>query len=264
MNGYPPLELPAKAFQQISATMQEVAGIRIPPGKEMLVRSRLTKRLRALGLPDFPSYLRFVDEDATGGELACMVDALTTNKTSFFREAAHFDHLVEEVVPALGREPRLWSAGCATGEEPYTLAMLLAEARLEAARILATDISTRSLTHARTGEYADSLIEGVPVAFRVRYFEAAGPGRIRMARGIRTRVAFAHLNLMADWPMRGPFDVIFCRNVMIYFDRAVRERLVQRFHGMLKDGGYLYVGHSESLTGLSHAFRYVRPAVYIR
>jgi chemotaxis protein methyltransferase CheR len=267
MSVYPSLELSSDAFQRISTTMEEVAGIRIPAGKEMLVRSRLAKRLRALGLPDFRSYLELMDADPTGAELTRMVDALTTNKTAFFRESAHFEHLATEVLPALdGAGLRIWSAGCSTGEEPYTLAMLLAEEGVgpRSARILATDISDRALAHARNAEYPASTLEGVPAALRKRYFEQTSEGQFRVEQGIRSQVAFARLNLMADWPMRGPFDVIFCRNVMIYFDREIRERLVRRFHDLLRAGGYLYVGHSESLTGLDHPFRYVRPAVYRR
>ncbi|MFW6331107.1 MAG: CheR family methyltransferase [Gemmatimonadota bacterium] len=264
---YPSLELSPDEFGRISATMQAVAGIRLPPGKETLVKSRLSKRLRALGLPDFDAYLRRVEEDG-GGELRHMVDALTTNKTSFFREPAHFDHLTGEALPALGGAAplRIWSAGCSTGEEPYTLAMVLREhdPKRDDARILGTDISTRALALARQGEYAEPVLAGVPAPLRDRYFEVAGPGRFRAGGGLRSLVSFGRLNLMSEWPMRGPFDVIFCRNVMIYFDRDVRERLVARFHGLLREGGYLYVGHSESLTGLDHMFRYVRPAVYRR
>ncbi len=266
-SGYPSLELSAREFGRISDTMREVAGIKLPPGKETLVKSRLSKRLRVLGLEDFDAYLRFLDEDGTGGELTEMVDALTTNKTSFFRESAHFDHVVEEVLTQGGPTGlRLWSAGCSTGEEPYTLAMLVREhapTRTDT-RILATDISGHALRAARLGEYPPAVVEAVPEVLRKRYLERGAGGRSRVAAELRSLVSFAHLNLMGEWPMRGPFDVIFCRNVMIYFGRDVRERLVRRFHGMLRPGGHLYVGHSESLTGLDHPFQYVRPAVYRR
>ena len=270
MQAYPSLELSPGEFGRISATMQEVAGIRLPPGKETLVKSRLSKRLRALGLGDFEAYLRHVDADGSGGELKEMVDALTTNKTSFFRESAHYDHLVEAAFPALegaGRI-RLWSAGCSTGEEPYTLAMLMREhlpaSALRDARILATDISGRALTAAVRGEYSPAVVGDVPGPLLRRHFRRTAEGRYRAEDSLRSLVAFARLNLMGPWPMKGTFDVIFCRNVMIYFDREVRERLVGRFHGMLREGGILYVGHSESLTGLRHPFTYVRPAVYRR
>jgi len=262
------LDLSPEQFGQISETVQTVAGIRLPPGKETLVRSRLAKRLRALGLDGFQAYLDHVHGDESGAELAEMVDALTTNKTSFFRESAHFDYLADHVLPAMaGRtDLKLWSAGCSSGEEPYTLAMVLAEhlpseAR---ARILATDISGHSLAAARTGVYTAAVAATVPDGLRRVHMQRLPDDRYRVGERLRSMTRFARLNLMGEWPMRGPFDVIFCRNVMIYFDRETRERLVARFHGLLRDGGYLFVGHSESLTGLAHDFDYVQPAVYRR
>lgn len=265
-SGYPSLDLSDREFDRISTTVQDLAGIRLPPGKETLVKSRLSKRLRALGLADFEAYLRFLDEDGTGSELAEMVDALTTNKTSFFRESVHFDHFAGELEAGQRTPLRVWSAGCSTGEEPYTLAMMIREhgSSLTDARILGTDISGRALGVARHGEYTEAGLAGVPEAFRRRYFQKTVDGHLRINAELRSLVTFARLNLLGDWPMRGPFDVIFCRNVMIYFDRDVRERLVRRFHGLLRPGGHLYVGHSESLTGLEHSFDYVRPAVYRR
>ncbi len=270
MLGYPSLDLSPALFERISDTMRDVAGIRLPAGKETLVKSRLSKRLRLLGLDGFPAYLERVEQDETGEELRAMIDALTTNKTSFFRESAHYDHLLASALPELaGRgRVRIWSAGCSTGEEPYTLAMLLrehlGEPVLRDARILATDISGRALQLAMRGEYSAGVMGDVPGPLLDRYFERTAAGLYAARDALRSLVTFARLNLVAAWPMKGPFDVIFCRNVMIYFDREVRERLVARFHGMLRDGGLLYVGHSESLTGLSHPFAYVRPAVYRR
>jgi chemotaxis protein methyltransferase CheR len=271
MQGYPSLELRPEVFGRISATIQELAGIRMPRGKETLVRSRLTKRLRALGLTDFDAYLDYLDADTTGTELREMVDALATNKTSFFREAAHFDHLVASAFPAFEaarQAPRVWSAGCSTGEEPYTLAMLMREhltlsAPLDA-RILATDISGKALRAARLGEYPAATMSDVPASLLQRYFNRTPSGSYSADVSLRSLIAFARLNLMDTWPMKGPFDVIFCRNVMIYFDREARERLVGRFWSLLREGGTLYVGHSESLSGLRHAFTYVQPAVYRR
>ena len=264
------LELTTEQFDRISETMMTVAGIRLPPGKETLVRSRLSKRLRALGLTGFEAYLEHIDGDGSGAELAEMVDALTTNKTSFFRESAHFDFLAERVLPELnGRsELKVWSAGCASGEEPYTLAMVLAEHLPEPldrnARILATDISGHSLAVARAGIYGSGLVESVPQPLRRKYLERRSDGRYGVKASLKEMTRFARLNLMGDWPMRGPFDAVFCRNVMIYFDRETREELVARFHGLIREGGYLFVGHSESLTGLTHEFQYVQPAVYRR
>jgi chemotaxis protein methyltransferase CheR len=270
MQAQPTLELSPEAFGRISARIQEVAGIRLPVGKETLVRSRLGKRLRVLGLDHFEEYLDYLERDATGVELAEMVDALATNKTSFFREAAHFHHLVATALggPAGADSLRVWSAGCSTGEEAYTLAMLvrahLPEPEAARARILATDVSGKALRAARLGEYDRSAVGELPPQWGQRFFDPAPNGRLSVKSSVRALIRFAPLNLMEAWPMRGPFDVIFCRNVMIYFDRETRERLVERFRGLLKDGGVLYVGHSESLSGLNHGFTYVQPAVYRR
>ena len=246
-------------------------GIYMRSGKEGLVRARLAKRLRKLALHDFTSYLAFVERDVTRAEFREMVDALTTNKTNFFREPAHFDFVRVNVVPALGRSARIWSAGCATGEEPYSLAMVLNETctttTLNGTRILATDINQRVLQKAAQGEYNSEAMADVPAELRRRYWtESSGnSGTSHCAQtSIRRLVNFARLNLMDAWPMHGPFDAIFCRNVMIYFDKDTQQQLVDRFWALLKPGGHLFVGHSESLTGTSHQFEYVQPAVYVR
>jgi chemotaxis protein methyltransferase CheR len=259
--------LSAAHFREISGIVYDVAGIQLPPGKEGLVRSRLAKRLRARGLASYGEYLDLVRRPG-GDELAEMVDALTTNKTDFFREPAHFDFLRARVLPRLGPGPlRVWSAGCSTGEEPYTLAVVLRDALPDLARrdvkILATDISRRVLAQAKAGVYGDQAIEGVPPEPRRRHF-ARGPEGWAASDALRALITFAPLNLMGAWPMRGPFQAIFCRNVMIYFDRPTQQTLVQRFHDLLAPGGYLFVGHSESLSALSHGFTYVQPAVYRR
>ena len=268
-------DLAAADFRRISEIVYRTSGIVLPPGKEGLVRSRLAGRLRELGVPTFGEYVARVGDGGDGAELARMVDLLTTNKTSFYRERAHFDYLRDRVLPALrarGGRAQLWSAGCSSGEEPYTLAMLVRETapaneRLDW-KILATDLSARVLARARAGTYDAETLADVPAAERQRWFEPAPPtlrGPAMQAREeLRRMVSFARLNLMDPWPMRGPFDAILCRNVMIYFDRPTQERLVGRFWELLAPGGTLFVGHSESLTGLSHRFRYVQPAVYER
>lgn len=269
----PSPDLAAADFRRISEIVYRTSGIVLPPGKEGLVRSRLAARLRELGMATFGEYVARVGDGGDGAELARMVDLLTTNKTSFYRERAHFDYLRDRVFPALrarGGRAQLWSAGCSSGEEPYTLAMLVRETaapneRLDW-RILATDLSARVLARARAGTYDLETLADVPAAERQRWFEPAAPtlrGPAMQAREeLRRMVSFARLNLMDPWPMRGPFDAILCRNVMIYFDRPTQERLVGRFWELLAPGGTLFVGHSESLTGLAHRFRYVQPAVY--
>ena len=261
--------LSAENFRRITAMLHEHAGIRMREGKEGLVRARLAKRLRALGLPDFDAYLAHVEADASRREFAEMVDALTTNKTSFYREAAHFTFLREVALPACPGPIRIWSAGCSSGEEPYTLAMLLHETldarALGSAKILATDISHRVLATAKAGTYPLDLLRDVPPALRQRFWSTDGTaGHEQCVAGpdLKRLITFAKLNLMEAWPMRGPFDAILCRNVMIYFDKATQQQLVERYWQLLRPGGHLFVGHSESLTGLTHRFTYVQPAVY--
>lgn len=266
------LELSDKLFAKISRMVYRICGINLKEEKIGMVKARLTKRLRVLGLNSFEDYMKFVVGDESGKELTVMIDVLTTNKTSFFRESQHFDFLSKQILPELIRKKkriRLWSAGCSSGEEPFTLALMLKEIIPDLqgldARILATDISTDVLAKAREAVYDKNDLDGVPRQLLGKYFSqvrAKAPPVYQLNDNIRSMVKLARLNLMSSWPMQGPFDVIFCRNVMIYFDGATRERLVQRFWEILGHGGYLFVGHSESLASSSHAFRYVQPAVY--
>lgn len=262
-------ELTPGQFALITGMLHAHCGIRMREGKEGLVRARLARRLRALRLADFDAYLRHVDDDPR--EFAEMIDALTTNKTSFLREVSHFDYLRDAVLPELGRTIRIWSAGCSSGEEPYTLAMLLSEGldciEERDVRILATDISQRVLATAKAGCYPASVMADVPARWLQRHWSRTGEdGQVtyEAAPSLKRLVHFARLNLMERWPMQGPFDAILCRNVMIYFDKGTQQRLVERYHALLRPGGHLFVGHSESLTGLTHRFRYVKPAVYVK
>jgi chemotaxis protein methyltransferase CheR len=261
-------------FEQISHIVYKYSGIRLTTGKEELVRSRLIKRLRALNISSFSGYLRHVKNDRARQELHTMIDALTTNKTSFFRENQHFEYMRTRILPELkkrGSGLRVWSAGCSSGEEPYTIAMLLCEEwpqnDLRNVRILATDISSRILTKARAGEYEKENLKDVPPAHLSKYFNLLQSNPVRtygIRDDVKKMVRFAHLNLMDEWPMKGPFDVIFCRNVMIYFDSATQGRLVQRFGDLLIPGGHLLVGHSESLVANSCGLKYVQPATYMK
>jgi chemotaxis protein methyltransferase CheR len=265
-------ELTDRQFRRISQLVYQLSGISLQTGKEALVRSRLTRRLQALGLVNFDTYVDMIEGQASGTELRAMIDALTTNKTNFFREPEHFDYLRNRVLPHRSAEPmRFWCAGCSTGEEPYTLAIVLTEELPETersvCRILATDLSDRVLAQAREGIYGVDRLEEVPAMSLKRHFTpVAGrqPPVYSVNNRIRSMVSFARLNLMDDWPMSGPFDVIFCRNVMIYFDLPTRRSLAARFWSLLRPGGHLFVGHSESLTQSSLGFRYVQPAVYAR
>ena len=265
-------ELTSAQFSRVAALLYEHCGIAMRPGKEGLVRARLSKRLRTLSIPDFSAYLDLVGESPGHPEFGEMVDALTTNKTSFLREHAHFDYLRQVVLPTLPQPIRIWSAGCSSGEEPYTLGMLLLDHSMTGtprdARVLATDISQSMLSAAQAGVYPAEIMSDVPVEWQRRYWARLHPtdesGAMSATPLLRNVVRFAPLNLMEHWPMRGPFDAIFCRNVMIYFDKGTQQRLVERFWGLLRPGGHLFVGHSESLTGATHQFRYVQPAVYVK
>ena len=205
-----------------------------------------------------------------------MLDALCTNLTGFFREPAHFDLLAEHVVPACAKRPttgpqrlRIWSAGCSTGEEPYSIATAVLGAVVDPGAwdigVLATDLSTKALLTAKKGVYSAKRVEAVPVSLRARCFELVQrrPEKLyRVRQGVRELIHFARMNLTAPWPMEGPFDVIFCRNVMIYFEPDTERQLVERFWRLLAPGGLLMIGHSESLATLRHRFRYVQPTVY--
>jgi chemotaxis protein methyltransferase CheR len=265
------LDLTGAQFDTIRSLLFETCGIKLAEGKESLVKSRLMRRIRALGLSGFDEHL---ESDTSNEERIALVDALTTNKTSFFREYVHYTFLRERILPPLLREKhrlRIWSAGCSTGEEPYSIAMELLEAIPDIAgrdvRILATDISSRVLKVAREGTYGQDEVRDIPAALLQKYFSCDGARDERVYQVkeiVRRLVRFAPLNLMCAWPMKGPFDAIFCRNVMIYFEKPTQQWLVQRFWHLLEVGGYLLVGHSESLAASAHRFRYVQPATYLK
>lgn len=266
-----PLSLKAKEFATISALAREEFGLELGKGKEQLVAARLGKLMRKLGFRAFPDYYRHVQSDRTGDALVELIDALTTNHTSFFREPAHFDFLVRRVFPDhAGRGPmRIWSAACSTGEEVYTIALTAREHMGVQSpilpRILATDISTRVLETARKGIYkADRFQSGVAPWLRKHLLRGQGSweGWYRMRPEILGMVDFRRVNLIEPLPDVGRFTVIFCRNVMIYFSRETQERLVNRLAACLEPGGYLFVGHSESLTGIQHGLQQIQPAIY--
>ena len=267
---YYSLKLSSRQFDKISRLVHQVSGIDLHEGKEELVKARLIKRLRHLKIFGFDHYLKYLANDKSGSEIRAMVDVLTTNKTNFFRESEHLDYLRDEIITGLGNDQiRLWSAGCSSGEEPYSIAITLCEAIPDIGKcdikILATDISDRMMEQARQGLYGEDTLKGMPPQLKRKYFQKAEAGighRYRVVPLLQSMVCFAKLNLMDEWPMRGLFDVIFCRNVMIYFDKQTQEKLVKRFWSQLRAGGYLMVGHSESLTFMAHDYRYIKPAVY--
>ncbi len=246
-------------FRSIQDKVYKLAGINLEDQKTDLVYSRLTKRLRDLGLTSFQSYLDLVDSPEGAAEIERMLNALTTNLTSFFREAHHFDHLKNTALgeslerqKGAGRRLRLWSSACSTGEEPYSIAMTLMESPIDLGhadvRILATDLNTEVLHQASEGRYSASVMGKCPDACR-RYVQMNQDGSGEVKKAIRDLIRFKQLNLLGSWPMKGPFDIIFCRNVLIYFDCETKQRLVNRFVSILRPGGWLYLGHSESTSG---------------
>jgi chemotaxis protein methyltransferase CheR len=268
-------ELSERQFKSISQLVFRLAGIDLNPAKKQLVKARLNTRLRDLSIPDFDTYLRYLKDDQTGNELVTMLDSISTNLTSFFREGHHFACLREEVLPEImnrtqdSRRLRIWSAGCSSGQEPYSIAITLREALRHSGqwnvKILATDLSTRVLEKAAAGVYQQDQVKGIPKQVLLRHFDklttnSGDAWRIKPA--IQGMITFGRLNLMECWPMRGPLDVIFCRNVMIYFKKETQNMLINRYYDLLRPGGYMFLGHSECLAGTSNRFRYIKPTVY--
>ncbi len=267
--GMTPAEL--ASYQKL---LFDQTGIVLQDNKRALVEARVSLRLRALGMSSFGEYLELLRQDRTGEELVQLIDAVSTNVTHFFREDEHFRFLAE-VTEGWTRQGadrlRIWSAACSTGEEPYSIAMTVGTAngrRNADIRILATDISTRVLAEAQAGRYPEARLSTVPDDRRRTCFtrvSAEGETLFEVKPELRRLVMFRRLNFKAiPYPIRGTFDVIFCRNVMIYFDRPQRERMVREFARLLRPGGYLLVGHAETLIGMSDCFRVIRPSIYER
>jgi len=273
-----PFRLTDEDFDQLRQFIFDHTGISLSDHKRALVYSRLARRLRHFGYKDYTEYFRHLTErDIDGSELIEMINAITTNKTSFFRESHHFDFLSEVCFPALRKGPpgaprtlRMWSAASSTGEEPYTLAMVAREAfpEFEGWRIEidATDIDTAVLERARAGLYTVEQAEGIPSALLHKYFlkgKGANAGWVKTGPAISSLVRFQRLNLnSAPWPWRDPFDVVFCRNVMIYFNRDTQRELIRRIISRIKPGGYLMLGHSEFLHGQIEGVDHLRKNIY--
>ncbi len=271
--------LSERDLKRLREYVHHEVGIQLPESKQTLVEGRLRKRLRELGFTDYKEYLDYVLGSREGQhERLHLIDVLTTNKTDFFREPDHFQYLtqtslveLEKILGAQGRrELAIWSAGCSSGEEAYTLAIVLNESIRQHPKlkfsILATDISKTVLQTARAGIYPENRIEPVEMMLRQKYFlrsENPAEALVRMGPELRRKIKFGSLNLIArSFGLQQKMDVIFCRNVMIYFNSEIREALVQRFEQQLIPGGYLFVGHSESLNGLSTGLKQVAPMVY--
>ncbi|MBI1251532.1 MAG: chemotaxis protein [Alphaproteobacteria bacterium] len=250
--------LSAKNFAHIAKLLRDTSGIHLPDAKATLVYSRLAKRLRALGLRSFDDYCALVSSPEGAEERSAMLQALTTNVTRFYREPHHFDHLRDKIMPPLiarakaGGRVRLWSSACSTGQEPYSMALTVLGAFPDAARydvkMLATDIDAKVVDFARRGVYPDEAVTPIPAPLRERYLtrqKGEGEKSWRVNDDVRAFMSFNTLNLIGDWPMRGRFDVIFCRNVVIYFEQDTQNKIWTRFQNILTPEGRLYIGHSE-------------------
>ena len=263
--------LTQREFDRISQLAYEKFGLELKREKHELVSARLGKKARAARCRSFQDYYDQVQEDRTGDALIELIDALTTNFTGFLREPGHFEFLIQELLPGwrgLDRV-RIWSAACSTGEEPYTIAFFLLDALAGAARplirIAATDISSRALTEAKRGVYPADRLANLTPAWQRSFFlrgERNSEGLYRVKPEVAKLVDFHRLNLIEAFPKLDSFDVIFCRNVMIYFDKPTQQKLIERLADRLEPGGYLLIGHSENLTGIEHALTYVKPTVY--
>ncbi len=272
------VEAPPLTDRELTAIVRlvyEKSGITLHDGKRALITARLQKRLRTGGFHSFTEYLNLVQADHSGRELEILLDAIATNHTSFFRESQHFELLTSTVLPARRAAHRtgldIWSAACSSGEEPFTIVMALADAAATAevppVRVLASDLSTKALAKARSGVYPAERVEGIPVDVLRRHFEkglGAQAGTVRVQPHVRRAVDFQQLNLLEIGDLGRRFDAIFCRNVMIYFDKAVQQRVVSMLERHLVPGGYLFISHSESLNGITHGLTWVAPAVYVR
>lgn len=271
------LDITDKEYKQFCELVYDSVGINLKKGKRELLKTRLGKRLRALGLKSFGQYYKHVIKDDPS-ELINLFDAISTNKTSFFREMHHFDFLAESVLPGIfeekrkrgKKEIRVWSAACSTGQEPYSIAITISKFLGSQGgwnvKVLGTDISTKVLARARRGVYTDNEIDGLPKNIQREYF-LRGKGEeqesLRVKKSIRDMVHIRRLNLINEsFPFNKEFDFVFCRNVMIYFDKATQGTLISKIYRHLSPGGYLFLGHAESLTGLETGFEFVRPTVY--
>jgi chemotaxis protein methyltransferase CheR len=262
-------------FRRLTQLAYEYAGISLSESKQNLIYSRLSRRLRALGLRTFRDYCDYLAENPT--ELENFINAISTNHTKFFREAHHFEHFRSHVAApfaqAAGRKAggrlRVWSAGCSTGEEPYTIAIVLKRelrgCNASDVRILATDIDTDVLKKAAAGEFAAGALDEVPREYQSLFVsKGSDADKVTLEQDVRSLIVFRRLNLMDSWPFQGQFDAIFCRNVMIYFDAPTKTALVERFTRQLRPGGWLYIGHSESLVGSHPGLTLVGRTTYRR
>lgn len=269
-------------FNKIRKYIYDHARISLGDNKRELIRARFGKVIRQRQMSGFKEYFEWMQRDKSGEALREVMNVIATNLTSFFRENQHFQYLANTLLPRLAASPaarsggkiqlRAWSAGCSTGEEVYTICITLLEniPNPEAwdIKLLATDIDTEVVAHGQRGLYRKDRLNGVSTTLIKRYFDATiddkGKPAYQVKAALRNLVTFRHLNLFSEWPFRRKFDFIFCRNVMIYFDRPTQEALINRYYDQLQPGGHLFIGHSESLNGINHRFDYSQPTIYVK
>ncbi|MFA7405073.1 MAG: protein-glutamate O-methyltransferase [Pelobacteraceae bacterium] len=274
-----PATLSDREFQRFSGFIYDNIGIKMPPVKKTMLEARLQKRLKATSIASFEEYSDYVfNREGRATELIHMIDVVTTNKTDFFREPVHFDYMVKTALPAILqargdvlRDPvRVWSAGCSTGEEPYTLAMVLSEFADGRpgfrAAITASDISSQVLQTAKTAIYPEERTDPIPLNLKKKYLMRSrekSRSLVRISPKLRSLVTFRRINFMDDdFGISEKMDIIFCRNVVIYFDKQTQQTLMRKFHRQLRPGGFLFIGHSETLSGLDVDFKPVASTVY--
>jgi len=263
-----------KDFNALCAMVDQHTGIQLGEGKEDMLYGRLSRRLRKIGLSSFKAYIEYLQQDEDGDEFGEFINSVTTNLTSFFRESHHFDYLKKTVLPELmqrnksSRRIRIWSAGSSTGEEPYSIAMTVAETMPPGwdVKILATDLDTDVLAHGERGVYDDSRVEDLDRAVVQRWFVKSRnqPGKLRVKPELQELIYFRQLNLLQPWPMKGSLDIIFCRNVIIYFDMPTKQKLMNRYADILVPGGHLFLGHSEAMNNMSTRFALDGKSVYTK
>jgi len=267
-------EFTTESFNQVRKLVKSITGIVLSDGKQDMVYGRLSRRLRKLSIPDVKSYLRLVQKD-NSDELIHFVNALTTNLTSFFREPHHFEYLKSDIFPALinkngqTKKIRIWSAGCSTGEEPYSIAMTVSDFFASYqdwdVKIIATDLDSNVVDTGKSGVYPLSRIDGVSSDYKRRWIKRGKGDKsdlVKMSNELQSMITFKQLNLLEDWPISGPIDIIFCRNVVIYFDKETQKVLFDRYANILNSEAHLLIGHSENMFNVCHRFKTLGNTIY--